>query len=415
MSARRILFVTYGGGHADIVRHVCPTLIADPRFEPVVLALTNAPQLLDRYGVPYRQVSDYLPAPGYEAAMETGRPLAEAFWDPSSGVSFEESCAYLGVSMTDLIAELGEAGAREAYQRDGRRAFRPDRFLQHVIETERPDTVVVTCMVRMERAAMRAARRLGIPGLLLEDHYGYGMLGERPLDVNRTEIETEDRPAHVGVLNGFVRDRMLAAGLPPETVTVTGQPVFAHWRQQFAEAEPLDLPDDPRPLITYMTPGHRGFLAIQAPIIGALAKRNAERWRVAVKLHPSVGLDEFRREYPEVARHVALMRDEDIVSVVKGTDVVIVFRSTVGLLGIFNGVPLVVWDASGEENILPYDRSPRVKVVEEDAALEDAISAQLSIGANVGAEDDVFDCPPDAVDRIVALLARLTSAGTPDG
>ncbi|ANK82345.1 MAG: hypothetical protein TEF_17270 [Rhizobiales bacterium NRL2] len=410
MSARRILFVTYGGGHADIVRHVYPLLRADPRFDPLVLALTNAPQILRPHKVPYRQVSDYLPMAGYEDALQIGRELAEPFWEPSSGVSFEESCAYLGVSMTDLIAERGETAAREAYGREGRRVFQPTRFLDRVFEQERPAAVVVTCLVRMELAAMRVARARGVPGILIEDHYGYGMLGERPLEENCVQIASDDRPSQIGVLNDFVRARMLKAGLPSHSVRVTGQPVFAHWRREFQDAVPLELPTDSRPLVTYMTPGHRGHLASQVRVIGELAAKTADRWRFAVKLHPSIGLDEFRREFPAVAERVLLLRDEDIVSVVKASDAVIVFRSTVGLLAIFNGVSLVVWDSTGEKSILPYDRSPVAHVVRHDADLEAAVAACLVRKRRAVDADDAFDCPPDAVQRIAVLLAEVTSA-----
>jgi predicted dehydrogenase len=98
--------------------------------------------------------------------MALGAELSAPLWDASSQVSRDDSCAYLSLSMLDLIAACGDAEAWRRYEELGRQAFCPTRFLTHVLAQENPGLVVTTCHVRMERAAVLAARQRGCPSLL---------------------------------------------------------------------------------------------------------------------------------------------------------------------------------------------------------------------------------------------------------
>ena len=107
----RLLFVTYGGGHIDIVVRLLPWLDRLEDVEVRILALTTAAPRLEQTEWKFKRCIDYLPLSGYEKAMEIGRELSQNLvgvtsggkWDDSLGISFEETCAYLGVSMVDLI------------------------------------------------------------------------------------------------------------------------------------------------------------------------------------------------------------------------------------------------------------------------------------------------------------------------
>jgi hypothetical protein len=110
-----------------------------------VLALSTAVSGLRRAGEPCRTPLDYLPLAGYEQAMALGAELSAPLWDASSQVTWDDSCAYLGLTMLDLIGACGDAEAWRRYEELGRQAFCPTRFPTHVLAQENPGLVVTTC------------------------------------------------------------------------------------------------------------------------------------------------------------------------------------------------------------------------------------------------------------------------------
>jgi hypothetical protein len=69
----------------------------------------------------------------------------------------QETVAYLGLSMADLIADVGPEEAELAYRQFGRQAFLPVRTLDRILRQVAPDLVVCTNSPRAERAAVLAA------------------------------------------------------------------------------------------------------------------------------------------------------------------------------------------------------------------------------------------------------------------
>jgi hypothetical protein len=409
----RILFVTYGGGHADIVARLWKELSERDNVNTAILAFTTAGSLFDRMSVPYRRVLEYLPMEGYEDALAVGEELSRGVWDPSSGVPESESRAYLGVSMLDLIEEKGRPAAEELYAQEGRRAFCPTRFMARVIEIERPDVVVATCSVRMELAALIEARRSGRVSVLVEDLFGFSMLGERALLDGQLSLRPEALPDHVVVMNEAVKRRIVAAGFPEHRAHALGQPVFSEWIRAYAVvpvAEQLaSACQAGRTVLTYVATPQRDILFEQANVMLDLAERWPQRV-VCIKLHPSVGKGEFRSRFPTVPENVVLLKDEDIVTVIKATSVAVVFRSTVGLLCLFSGTPFLILDTTGMPDFMPYASVAGVPKVEDYALLGDEIESLLAANRErIQTRNSLFSVVPDAAENIVSFLIDLAS------
>lgn len=414
-SPYRFLFVTYGGGHVDIVLRLLPHLERLPGIEVRVLALTTAGPRIAQASYEALGCRDYLPLAGYERALDLGAELSKGLWDATSGIPWEESCAYLGVSMIDLITEVGEAEARRRYAQQGRKAFCPTNFLQQVLQQERPHLVITTCHVRMERAAVLATRALGITSVRIEDLFGYSLLGERGIDQEPELLPEGEWPDQVVVLNGEVKRRLVAAGLPERQIHPLGQPVLSEWLEQFEHTAPspnlVDWRTAGRPVVTYATPARRDVLYRQADAMLALAKQHPE-WGLCIKLHPSVGRGEFESRYPQLPDNLRLLVEEDILPIVRASDLVVIFRSTVGLLCLSGGVPLLVVDDTGETEVMPYVSSGSAHGIDKLELLEEII-VELLEQRHSG--DDrliapLFDNPLGATERIAAWLA--TEAAT---
>lgn len=378
----KILFVTYGGGHADIVARILRELTGlDANIKPVVLSLTTATARLRDANVILRQCLDYIPIEGYEDALEIGAEIAESFWDPSSGVSWKETCAYIGVSMCDLQADKGRDQARALFQKNGRRAFLPIHFLDKVLSVEQPDIVVTTCHVRMERAAVLAAKARGITTVRIEDLFGFSLLNLENQDANEL-ISLEEWPDKVVVINRLVREDFVKLGFPSERLFPFGQPVISDWYKEYEAAEVPEVLKHKmqgRPLITHIAPARRDVLYSQVEELVDLARLRQD-WLFCIKLHPSVGAEEFKSQAPTMSGNMIVLAQEvPIVNIVKATDVALTFRSTAGLLCIHSGTPLIVWDETGEPMEMPYVDLGAATLVSSNMRLEETIESMLSV------------------------------------
>ncbi len=409
MKNPRIMFVTYGAGHADIVAHLLPAIAEQGLPEPVVLALTTAPLRLSGSACTLRRCADYLTMDGYEEALSKGATLAKGFWSEESDVSWEETCAYLGVSMCDLERKEGKDAAQGLYEKIGRKAFCPVSFMTRVLEQEQPDIVVTTCHVRMERAATIAARRLGIRSVLIEDLLGYSLLGLYPYGEAGSLISDIEWPDMVVVVNAAVKDIVVRNGFPGHRVMPLGQPVFSEWKAQYASAPPLDLfgkDVSAKPLVTYMTTPQEEILHTQSDIWIALSRRRPDL-NFAIKLHPSTAEKDYRSRYGPFPDNLRVLSKEPVLNVVKASDLVVLFRSTVGMLCLMTSTPMVVWDTTGDPEYLPYAASGAAEWAKAESDLEPLIERMLENTSSgwVPPPHPLFDIPADAANRITGWLA----------
>ena len=409
----RIMFVTYGGGHADIVARLVPALGARGLPRPSVLALTTAPLLLSKAGVGFRRCGDHLPMPGYDDALAHGADLAKDLWSEGSDVPWDETCAYLGVSFCDLARDKGMGPAQALYAERGRKAFCPVHFMTEVLRREQPDIVVTTCHVRMERAATIAARRLGIRTVLIEDLLGYSLLGPYAHGAQGRLIDAAEWPDMAVVMNGAVKEILADNGFPQARINPLGQPVFSDWKRDFADAAPCDpftVSRGRRPLVTYMTTPQPEILHPQSRFLIALARHRTDIDFV-IKLHPSTAEAGYRDAFGPFPENLRVLSQEPALNVVKASDLVMLYRSTVGVLCLLSATPMIVWDTTGTPEVLPYASSGAAELAASDDALEPLMDRMLSErgGRRAAAPHPLFDAADDASGDIAAWLA----AGAP--
>ncbi len=167
----KILFVTYGGGHAAIVKSLYPTLNKLEKVKINILALTSSTLLLKKAGIPYNTIVNYLHLfPYRDEIMKYGEILAETGFNVNSGLEYNDIETYLGISFYDLLQSVDNLEkALTMYRINGRNVFCPIRTMKRILEYESPDVLIVTCGQRMEKAAALAANDLGIRVVRIED------------------------------------------------------------------------------------------------------------------------------------------------------------------------------------------------------------------------------------------------------
>lgn len=338
-----VLFVTYGGGHAAAL---APVMMALDRVSVSwrALALTTAQGHLARKGLATLSMAEIAEAvPGYHGVRRVGRLLAQG-QNQHPAVSSEDTEAYLGVGFHALVRSLGLPQARAAYAEGGRQRFQPKDFFRAWFLRNRPAAVVATSAPRSERAALEAARDLGIPSVCVVDLYA-------PFEIEW--CASPQYASRICVLNEPVARRFLDRGVSEERVVVTGNPALDRLalldvgRLRRESRAAMGITDD-QSLVSWMSqpePGRHPFSgAIGDPRLPEHTERHlasglAQRptLQLVLRLHPS----EDRPSTLAGPRIRYSNSTQPLDALLCASDCVVTCSSTVGLEAALLGIPVV--------------------------------------------------------------------------
>ena len=328
----KVLFVTYGGGH---IAMVLPVMAALRRrgVECQLMALTTAHRNAVQAGEQPLGYRDFLHLVDRDAVLARGQQLAQGNQHPD--VDPLETLAYLGINYTEWVEQYGEEEAACLLAVDGRRGFKPFNFMGRVLDELQPSVVVATNSPRSEQAAIEAAVARGIPTLSMIDLFAldYDPYLKRKVHANR-----------ITVLGPQVRDKLVAAGIEPERICVTGNPVFdalvspVHQRQAQALRDSLGWKDHTVVLWT----GHLETLPDtpeewRGEKFGVMIEGLLRGWAAShpgaaliVRYHPNE-YQAFPPQPPQVNVHISDPRKEPIHTALLAADAVVVQTTTVGV------------------------------------------------------------------------------------
>ncbi|OZI68276.1 UDP-N-acetylglucosamine 2-epimerase [Bordetella genomosp. 1] len=396
----KIFLTFYGGGH---VTAAIPMIRALERrgHDVVPLALTTAAPVLRRLGIAHKMVRDYVDL-NDPHVKEYGERLAQKHHTDGKGIPLEESIAYLGSSMRDLAAEIGEAAAWSRYEQLGLNALSPVATARRILERERPDWVVTTASPRMESAMLRAAYRMKIPSVCVIDLFA---ILELPW------LRRPDNGHLQTVYSQTVVPRLVQAGRAEQDIFVTGNPAFdalvdpgvreqgLAWRRKHGVADDEKLmlwAEQPEPADPELPRRIRRYLA-------QLCAAH-DGWRLVVRLHPS-STDPRGEVIPEGALHSPA---EDALPVVAAAaDAVVTLTSTVAMEMLLTGKPAVVLRLSQYDDLVSYDAADGALVLNSLDAVQDGLEQVLNdteLGRQLAAARKSLPAPGGAADRICDIL-----------
>lgn len=403
----KALITCYGGGHVTM----CIPVIAELKargHEVVVLALTVAGPALTRAGIAHRRPIDYV---DLDAVRPYGEKLIAHHHTEGKGLSRKESLAYLGVSLQNLSAEIGDDAAWAAYEEKGLNAFCPTAFMIDVLRAEGPDVVVATTSPRMEKAAMRAAHALEIPSVCMIDLFAL---------IEFDWLKRADNGCYLTLPNEKLRPRFEAAGRAPEAIVTTGNPGFdtlsafkaghsaagvAAYREQkgiaatnriifFAEQPEPEDPELPRRV-------RRHLAAVCAANPG---------WQLVVRLHPASS-DPALEIIPQGV--VQSHGHEPLHDALCAADLVITLTSTVGMEALLLDRPTLILAISPYQHFVDYTAEDGALIVPSLEGVEAGIATLLADGPVAQALASARARLPavgGAARRVVDLLERVTDA-----
>lgn len=211
----KVLFVSYGGGHINIINLLVEKMIMS-NIDFKVLALTTAYNISSSlYGTKYiKKITDYknIFLKNIEKINYYGNLLLEENFNVSSGISKEDTIFYLGISMFDLVEKYGEDKAFQLYNTKKRQAFLPINTMEEILKYEDISLVVTTTSPRFEEASLIAANELGIETLQILDLFG--------------EFYPLPRANHIVCMNKYVSDYLKNNGLTSSNYYHFGQPAI---------------------------------------------------------------------------------------------------------------------------------------------------------------------------------------------
>lgn len=398
-----VLFVTYGGGHVQMVLPVAQALQAQG-IRVCVFAMTTAIAVVDAAGLPYFTYAD-LPLMQDPRVQAAGARLA-ADMPPGGPLPLAETHAYMGVNYRDMEVNLGVVQAAAKWGDGGRQHFHPRATMQAVISDLRPRLVVTTNSPRSEQAAIEAATALGVPAVAMVDMFAL------------QEVKWLARPnfgQQLLVLDESVKDMMIRHGRPAADITVTGNPAFDGLHDPAVIAAGTYMRqtrgwgrDGRLTVLSASTPEPALHPFTGEPANPTLPRAIENRLRTLVIENPMLEL--VIRRHPSEDQFVAQgarihtsPRSEDINALIHAVDLVVVTCSTVGLQAYLAGTPVISVEGSVFTKDAPYGDFGMATPVPELDDLGPVLTKMLPSLARA----DERTAPPRvtlAVDKVVSEI-----------
>ena len=401
----RILVVTYGGGHVNMLIPIILQL-QEKNYQVTVLGLTTAGASLSRAGISYIGFKDLLHySIDRPKALLLGEKLVGEHSN-SSAVPYEESVAYQGICYQELCEQYGEVAAAKLYSQKGRQAFLPVQILKRFMSELQPDLVVATNSPRAERAAIEAAIALGVASLCLVDLFAFQEI---------RWIGKANYADRVCVLSEYVKKSFTAVGRKESEIVVTGNPVFDNLlavrervtlRQLSKSSSPVILwASQPEPKMHPFT-GQSGDVLLPRKIESELLKLAQQKptWQFVFRPHPSENTI-----YESLPANVRISdKLEDLHNLLSQVDLVVTMTSTVGLEAALVGLPVVSVDLSVITDDAPYSKMGISKGISELGQLQAAIHFCLQNEHKL--EQQELPEVGFAVDRVMKEIETLVAS-----
>lgn len=341
---KKVLFITYGGGHVNISIPIIKKLANSPGIEPVVIALTNAAITLKKHNISFFRLMDFFEGEEQEKIKLIGESFLKEHHNVHSGLDELDTVSYMGACYYDLLQKHGAEEATKLFEVNGRKAFFPTEVIKKIYSSIEPDLVITTSGQRTEGAAVFVAQRMKIPTLRIVDLFG-----------NTGTLPQGD---FIAVINEYAKQCLVKRGINEGKIFITGQPAFETLFTKTREDEQqllreLNIQDEFSTLVTYAsqkTPEDREVLI---EILETFKK--LKNHQLIIKLHPSedgVMQESLCDSYN--LTNVKIVRNIDTQMLLSMSDIILTQFSTCGLEAILLEKPLITINFSNKPDVIPY-------------------------------------------------------------
>ncbi len=395
----KIAFVSYGGGHINIVLPIVDRC-NKAGFDVDLIALTGANPHATGLGFQTLGYADFIPLSQKKRIIELGKTLFDQNFNAESGITIDESLCYLGVNWAENLERYGKSFANELYHKIGRHSFLPITFFENVIRQQNYQLIVTTNSPKSERAALIAANKRKIPCIRIEDLFFDDNLQEELIHKLGESYSTSigqfySSPTKICVMSEYAKSfyddkktKMLLK-THPDDVIVTGQPIL----DRLVEFELPDIEyvsreeNQSKSQIVWFhqnnTLDEDSVLTLLSNWFKSKAKTNDH---LVIKFHPDASAEQKTKViscFSAYNHAFTIAKDnENIFELIVKSGVVMAQESTTMLETFFIGKPSICLDPLSIRKNIPYvlsGASKRVVTVDE---LNAAIAASFSFGSD---------------------------------
>ena len=233
---KKILFVSYGGGHINTILPIYKKCKKNG-FNADLIALTGAKLVTESQNIKSLGFIDFVEEKEREKFRKFGEKIINENYDQNSGIDREESIYYLGINWSENLERYGEEKTKLLYKKIKRHSFLPIKFFEKIIQKNNYKLVITTNSPKSERAALIAANRLNIKSIRLEDlffedHLQLEINEKLGNDFSSSIGKYKSTPSKIFVMCQLTKDmyklkkKTLLLGTKESDVIVTGQPIL---------------------------------------------------------------------------------------------------------------------------------------------------------------------------------------------
>lgn len=349
---KKILLITYGGGHVKIIEKLYEKLKKNETYEVTILAFTSAKNYLEDKKIKVKSLYDY------EFKTKLLYKLIPSY-KKNEFISKEEHVLYNSLSIQELLEKYSEDITNELIKNYGKRVYLPVKTMKKVLQIEQPDLLITTNAPRMERAALIAARELGIVSVSIEDLFGEISIEDKKIDnYLGGDIYSKTYGDYVFVMNKYAKEKLILNGVQGKKIYITGNPNF-----EKSLSHKLSIENRKRNKVLYLSQQTNNFKMIFEKLLKISQK--SEQLNFTIKLHPNQKIELNNKNIKE---------EYELEKAIADTDLIITEYSSAGLEGLVQGKKLIVIQLNEEHSkVIPFEKFYGVKILKTLTNLENEI------------------------------------------
>ena len=367
---KRVLVVTYGGGHVAAMIPLLKRLKNNKKFNLEIIGLTTAKKKLINEGFNCKGSSDLFSLK-QNKLLEIVRNLIESNQHPD--IDFEDAIAYHGMGINDLILKFGDKKGIKIATEEGRYSYLPIYTAEKYLLKNKIDFLITGSCPRTELAFQKASNKLGIKSLAIADNFLYKEL---------KYICQRDYSNNLSVITRNVANQVKENGFQGK-VHVLGNPAFDNLfdERNINEAkkyrQELNLKKGERLIMWAAHPKNAEIYSGRKHvnfnlIINSLTEycKKNKNTKFLVRQHPNSNLISSNTKF----EYGYLCKSEiSIETALHATDQLVVESSTVGIQAAIIGKPVItLW----HKGYPPYEENGLSKDILDLGELHNALDAK---------------------------------------
>ena len=399
---KKILMLCYGGGHVQIIKELYKKVLDMKGVEVIILSLTTSSKILKEEKIPFKTILNYYDEDTDKEIYKLGEKFCIKN-NIDTSIGKVETYLYHGYALYELIEKYSEKVVEEGFQKLGRKIFLPILFMEKILKKEKPDMVITTNSPRYERAALIAAKRMGIKNLSVEDLFGVKdeAVSSEMANYFKDEIYEDIYGNYLCVISEESKKNLEKNKV--KKVFATGNPSFDKTLRLFLEQKHNQMEKDmQRKTICFLSQNYPYKFMLLNKIIEISKKK---KYKLIIKIHPNEKKEDYFNNLGNELTEVSI-EDSNLYENILKSDIVITVDSTSSLEAIILDKPVI-----GRKNkFVPfkqmgigfeYENIDELEELVDKALYDKKIIEELKIAR------DMFRPKKFAADNIKDIIQRI--------